>query len=111
MLNERAEEEQVMQPYINLADPRRVGSRAVSRSLSSMMSRSRTRSPGEGPGLGPPGPGGLGDLGGEGGLGDLDSGLGSDNSAQSFLEGLSDYSRPEGATDQLVSAPTPLTDG
>ena len=109
MLNEAAEEEQIMQPYINLADPRRVGSRAVSRSLSSMMSRSRTRSPGEGPG-------GLGDLGGDGGLGglgDLDSGLGdSDTSgAQSFLEGLSDYSRPEGATDQLVSAPTPLTDG
>ena len=108
MLNQRREEEQVMQPYINLADPRRVGSRAVSRSLSSMMSRSRTRSPG--------GPGGLGDLGGEGGLGDLSSGAQSHlEGAQSFLEGLSDYSRPEGATqgDQLVSAPTdaPLTDG
>ena len=106
MRNEAGEEEQVMQPYINLADPRRVGRRAVSRSLSSMMSRSRTRSPGGGPG-------GLGDLGQSGGLGDLSSGDGHLEGAQSFLEGLSDYSRPEGATDAPAptDAPVPLTDG
>ena len=77
-------------------------------SLSSQMSRSRTRSPGEGPG----GPGGgpgemfppLGALpGDEGGLGDLSSGDG----AQSFLEGLSDYSRPEGADELTEPAAEP----